>query len=383
MGYSKLVFSNIKAKPLRTILTISVVAICVTLLLTLLGFFAGYNHAMEGELANLGVHVMAVPKGCPYSSTTLILHGGKIPNEIPIKGLSEIRDTKGVDQAEGIVMGELEKLGSKWIIYGTTSGYPALKSAWKMQGVYPTSDNQTMLGSLVASAFEKKIGDTVTINNVNLTVVGLLETTGGSEDNFIFMSDSDARTILGDRKGYSAVLVKVDQSDPSYMSLVSDAIEKVVDAQPVSVNQVDKTISELLDSARALMLSVTFVAIIASAVVVSGSSIIGVIERTKQIGMLKAIGATPSQVSWAVLLESTLLTLFGGIIGIGMAFLIRIPLSDLLGTLITAAPKTEQLVQLSLPTVLIALAISVGVGIISAVAPLIRIANVPSLKMAG
>lgn len=383
MGYTKLVFSNIRSKPLRTILTISVVAICVTLLLTLLGFFTGYNHAMQGELSNLGVHVMAVPKGCPYSSTTLILHGGKIPNEIPIKGLSEIRDTKGVDQAEGVVMGELEKLGSKWIIYGTTSGYPKLKSAWEINGVYPSGDNQVMLGSLVASAFGKKLGDTVDINGVNLVVTGLLTTTGGSEDNFIFMTDSDARTILGDRKGYSAVLVKVNQSDPSYMASVSDAIEKVVDAQPVSVNQVNKTISDLLDSARALMLSVTFVAIIASAVVVSGSSIIGVIERTKQIGMLKAIGATPSQVSWAVLLESTLLTLFGGLIGIGLTFLIRIPLSDLLGTLITAAPKTEQLVQLSLPTVLIALIISVGVGIISAVAPLIRIANVPSLKMAG
>lgn len=383
MGYTKLVFSNIRSRPLRTILTISVVAICVMLLLSLLGFFTGYNHAMEGELANLGVHMMAVPKGCPYSSTTLILHGGKMPSEIPIEGLSKIRNTKGVDQAEGIAMGELEMLGSKWIVYGTTSGYPSLKSAWKMEGVYPTGDNQVMLGSLVASAFGKSIGDSVEIHNVNLTVVGLLETTGGSEDNFLFMTDSDARKIIGDRKGYSAVLVKVNQSDPSYMSSVSDAIEKVVDAQPVSVNQVNKTISELLDSAKALMLSVTFVAIIASVVVVSGSSIIGVIERTKQIGMLKAIGATPSQVSWAILLESTLLTLFGGVLGIGLTFLIRVPLSNLLGTLITAAPKTEQLVQLPLPIVLIAFAISVGVGIISAVAPLIRIANVPSLKMAG
>lgn len=383
MGYTKLVFSNIRSKPLRTSLTIFVVAICVTLLLSLLGFFIGYNKAMEGELANLGVHMMAVPKGCPYSSTTLILHGGKIPNEIPLKGLDEIRNTKGVDQAEGIAMGELDMLGSKWIIYGTTSGYPALKSAWNTQGVYPTGDSQVMLGSLVAQAFGKGIGDTITIKDVNLSVVGLLETTGGSEDNFLFMTDSDARKIIGDRKGFSAVLVKVDQSDPSYMQSVSDAIEKVVDAQPVSVNQVNKTISELLDSARTLMLSVTLVAIIASAVVVSGSSIIGVIERTKQIGMLKAIGATPSQVSWAVLMESTFLTLIGGLLGIGLTFLIRTPLSDLLGNLITAAPKTEQLVQLPLPTVLIALGISIGVGVISAVAPLVRIANVPSLKMAG
>lgn len=383
MGYTKLVISNIRSKPLRTSLTIAVVAICVTLLLSLLGFFIGYNNAMKDELANLGVQMMAVPKGCPYSSTTFVLHGGKMPNEIPLPGLEEIRKTKGVAQAEGIAMGELEKFGTKWILYGTTSGYPSLKSAWKIQGVYPTGDNQVMLGSLVAQAFGKGIGDTITIKDINLSVVGLLETTGSSEDNFLFITDTDARKIIGDRKGYSAVLVKVDQSDPTYMTTVSDAIEKVVDAQPVSVNQVNKTISDLLASARALMLSVTFVAIIASAVVVSGSSIIGVIERTKQIGMLKAIGATPSQVSWAVLLESTLLTFFGGILGIGLTFLIRGPLSELLGNLITAAPKTEQLVQLPLPIVLIALGISIGVGLISAVAPLVRIANVPSLKMAG
>lgn len=383
MGYTKLVFSNIRSKPLRTVLTISAVAICITLLLSLLGFFIGYNRAMQDELANLGVHVMAVPKGCPYSSTTLILHGGKIPNEIPLEGLGQIRKVEGVDQAEAVVMGELDFMGSTRIIYGTTAGFPALKSSWKIEGAYPTGDSQAMLGSLIASDLGKNIGDSITINGTTLSIVGLLETTGGSEDSFIYMTDSDARKVIGGRKGYTAVLVKVNQSDPKYMTIVSDAIEKVVDAQPVSVNQVNKTVSDLLNSARTLMLSVTFVAIIASAVVVSGSSIIGVIERTKQIGMLKAIGATPSQVSRAILLESTLLTFLGGLLGVLLTFAVRLPLSQLLGNLITAAPKAEELVQLPLPTVLIAVAISVGVGIVSAVAPLIRIANIPTLKMAG
>lgn len=383
MGYTKLVFSNIRSKPLRTILTITAVMICITLLLTLLGFFIGYNNAMKDELATLGVQIMAVPKGCPYSSTTLILHGGKIPNEIPLGGLDQIRAVKGVDQAEAVVMGELDFQGATRIIYGTTPKFPALKSAWQIQGEYPTGENQVMLGSLIASDLKKAIGDTFEINGVQLTVVGLLETTGSSEDNFIYTTDSDARKIIGDRKGYTAVLVKVNQSDPGYMTSVSDAIEKVVDAQPVSINQVNKTVSDLLASARALMLSVTFVAIIAAAVVVSGASIISVIERTKQIGMLKAIGATPWQVSWSIIIETTLLTLTGGLLGVGLTFLLKLPLSELLGKLITAAPRTAELVQLPIPIVLIALAISVGVGIVSAVAPLVRIANVPSLKMAG
>jgi putative ABC transport system permease protein len=383
MGYTKLVFSNIRSKPLRTILTITAVMICITLLLTLLGFFIGYNNAMKDELATLGVQIMAVPKGCPYSATTLILHGGKIPNEIPIQGLDEIRAVKGVDQAEAVVMGELEFMGGTRVIYGTTPKFPSLKSAWKINGQYPTGDNQAMLGSLAASDLGKKIGDTFEINKVQLTVTGLLESTGGSEDNFIYTTDTDARKIMGDRKGFTAVLVKVNQSDPSYMTTVSDAIEKVVDTQPVSINQVNKTVSDLLASARALMLSVTFVAIIAAAVVVSGASIISVIERTKQIGMLKAIGATPLQVSGAIVIESTLLTFFGGLLGVGLTFLLKLPLSNLLGQLITAAPRSEELVQLPTPIVLIALAISVGVGIVSAIAPLIRIANVPSLKMAG
>lgn len=383
MGYTKLVLSNIRSKPLRTILTITAVMICITLLLTLLGFFIGYNSAMKDELASLGVQIMAVPKGCPYSSTTLILHGGKIPNEIPLGGLDQIRAVKGVDQAEAVVMGELDFQSATRIIYGTTSKFPLLKSAWQIQGEYPTGDNQVMLGSLAASDLKKAIGDTFEINGVQLTVVGLLETTGSSEDNFIYTTDSDARKIIGDRKGYTAVLVKVNQSDPGYMISVSNAIEKVVDAQPVSINQVNKTVSDLLASARTLMLSVTFVAIIAAAVVVSGASIIGVIERTKQIGMLKAIGATPWQVSWSIIIETTLLTLIGGLLGVGLTFLLKLPLSELLGKLITAAPRTAELVQLPIPTVLIALAISVGVGIVSAVAPLVRIANVPSLKMAG
>lgn len=62
----KIGIRNLYKKPIRTLLSISTVVVSIVLLLSLLGFYVGYNKAMEDELANFGVQMIAVPKGCPY-----------------------------------------------------------------------------------------------------------------------------------------------------------------------------------------------------------------------------------------------------------------------------------------------------------------------------
>ena len=66
MNFIDLAVKNLLRRRTRTILTVSGVAIAIAVLFSLLSFNAGYEKQLSGELGSLGIHILAVPKGCPY-----------------------------------------------------------------------------------------------------------------------------------------------------------------------------------------------------------------------------------------------------------------------------------------------------------------------------
>ncbi len=408
MSTLKLAFKNLAQRPLRTILAILTVSLSIILLLSLLGFYFGYNKAMNDELKSFGVQMLAVPKGCPYSSTTMLLHGGVIPNKLPLESLNKMRAIEHVKRAEGIVMGTAEIGGQTSVVYGVTPGFEALRTSWRVDGEFAKADGETVVGSALARKLGLKVGDTLSVEGIaqdkaqqealgtypapgtkvityktgpwQLKVVGILDQTGASEDNFLIPSADMARKIV-DLNGLTAIAIEID-SQPDSITFVSTAVEGINDAQPVTISQVKNTIAGLVQSAQSIMLSVTIVAILACAIVVAGSSMMGVIERSKEIGMMRSIGATPFQVSVSVMLEVIMLTLIGGLIGIGITIVLQGPLSDLIRIFIPNAPNA-QLVILPWTILLMSVGIAIGVGFLAAVPPLFSVAKAPPLKMAG
>lgn len=408
MSTFKLALRNLAKKPLRTVLAIATVTVSITLLLSLLGFYFGYNKAMRDELNNFGVQMLAVPKGCPYSSTTLLLHGGVIPNKLPLGAIDKVKAIQHVKSAQGIVMGTLELDGVQHIIYGISPGFEKLRPNWKVQGKFPIAEGELVLGSTIAKKLGAEIGKKYTVIGIaqdkkqqeelgtyppigqqvityktdprELTVVGLLDQTGASEDNFFITNDSEARKVI-DLNGYTAIAIELDDQAGS-KEFVAIAVEGVNDAQPVTINQVANTVSGLIDSARSIMLSVVIVAILACAIVVAGTALMGVIERSKEIGMMRTIGATPMQVGTSVGLEVVLLTLIGGIIGIVLTLVLQNPLSNLLRILIPNAPNTN-LVSLPPDLLLLSIGIAVALGVLASIPPLISAVRAPPLRMAG
>lgn len=410
----KLGIRNLYKKPIRTLLSISTVVVSIVLLLSLLGFYVGYNKAMEDELANFGVQMIAVPKGCPYSSTTLLLHGGVIPNKLPLDSLTRVKDIKHVMDAKGIVMGTLEIKGQTGtqVVYGIEPGFERLRPNWKaFSGNFPTKIGEAMIGSSLAKKLGFTLGQKITVIGTaqdktqqeelgtypspttdiviltyktdprELEIVGFLDQTGSSEDNFVIVSDEESRKIV-DLNGYTAIAVEIEKGIPDAISLVSSGVEKINDAQPVTISQVANTMKGLVDSARAIMLAITIVAIIACAIVVAGSALMGVIERTKEIGMMRTIGALPIQVGVSVLVEVVAMTLLGGLIGALITYLLQGPLSDLIRLIIPNAPNA-QLIMLEPPLLLLSVGVAVVVGLVAAIPPLISVMRAPALRLAA
>src|SRR5512137_1271314 len=118
MNLLSLAVKNLQRRRGRTFLTIAGVAIAIAILFSLLSFSAGYEHQLTKEMDGLGFHLLAVPKGCPYEATTLILHGGIIPKYLTNDDLDRARTVTGVEVATPMLLQQFVKDGSPHIVYG-------------------------------------------------------------------------------------------------------------------------------------------------------------------------------------------------------------------------------------------------------------------------
>ncbi|MCX5992939.1 MAG: ABC transporter permease, partial [Chloroflexi bacterium] len=137
MNIFSLAAKNLMRRHVRTGLTVAGVAIAIAVLFSLLSFNAGYERQLGGELGSLGIHMLAVPKGCPYEAASLIIHGGVIPKYLSYSDLEQIDKISGIEIASPMLLHQFFKDDKPHIVYGINiEEQKALKPWWKVEGRY-------------------------------------------------------------------------------------------------------------------------------------------------------------------------------------------------------------------------------------------------------
>ena len=319
MNLCSLAVKNLQRRKGRTLLTVAGVAIAVAILFSLLSFSAGYERELTKEMDSLGFHLLAVPKGCPYEATTLILHGGVIPKYLTNEDLARARTTDGVVIAAPLLLQQFVKDGTPHIVYGIEPDVMLpLKPAWKVDGRFFTI-NEThvmVIGSTLAEKENLKPGSVIPFgpSQEPFTIIGVLKPTGSEDDNFHFLPLADAQRVFKKEGFITAIAVRAD--DVKHIHDISVELEKVPDIQVVTMAQVTGTIMNLVGSARSLLFSVIVIAIVISAAGITNTLLMSVNERTREIGMMKAIGASGYHIGILLITETLLITTIGGLVGI-------------------------------------------------------------------
>src|SRR4030043_1540890 len=135
MNFVTLAIKNLLRRRGRTSLTIFGVAIAVAVLFSLLSFNAGYEKQLSGELDSMGIHMLAVPKGCPYEAASLIIHGGVIPKYLSNSDVEEASKIDGIEIASPMLLHQFFKDEKPHIVYGINVAETLkLKPWWKVNG---------------------------------------------------------------------------------------------------------------------------------------------------------------------------------------------------------------------------------------------------------
>ncbi len=321
MVFLKLAVANLRRHGTRSLLTALGIATSVAVLFSILSFNKGFSKGLARELQRTGIHFMVVPSGCPHEVASLVLHGSVIPKFLNTSVMENIVAMKDVDFATPILVTQLpnaEKFRVD-LVYGMEmSRLAAVKPYWEFDGKIPSTGNELIVGSEIASHNNLKKGDVLTYSGVSFKVSGILKKTGSQDDAFIYMPVETLQTILKKPSGATAIGVKV--KTPETLAKTTDELAEIVPGiQVVTMNQVMSSISNLAASGKVLSLSIAIITILVSAVGVMNSMLMAVFERTQEIGMMRAIGASRADIFRIILKEALILTLFGGLSGIVFA----------------------------------------------------------------
>lgn len=235
------------------------------------------------------------------------------------------------------------------------TGMLAMKSWWTIEGSPMQDDNLhgVMVGETVAKQWNLKIGDTIelispqTKNTITLTINNIFHS-GGVEDSQLYVSLPVAQNLankngLVERIEVSALttpeneLARKAAQDPNslsraewdtwyctaYISSIAYQIEELMpDVRVKAIMQVAVSEGSILQKTQLLMLLLTVLSLICSALAISNLVTANVIERSTEIGLLKALGATNRAVAMLVLTEIFIIALLGGVFGyfIGLGF---------------------------------------------------------------
>ena len=376
MNFFTLAVKNLRRRQSRTLLTVLGVAIAITVLFSLLSLNSGYEKELNKEVNSMGVHILAVPKGCPYEAAALLMHGGVIPKYLSAYDLKNVSDIVGVEMATPMLMhqfiGKDASTGqdTPHVVFGILiNDVMKLKPWWNVEGRYfkENETNVMIVGRELAEKQNYSVGSVMMIGPFkDFTIVGILDKTGDQDDQFHFVPLVEAQRIF--RKDGKITTIAVKVQDVSKIAKVSEQMEKIPDIQVVTMTQIMGTIMNLAGSARSLLLTVIVIALIISAFGIINTLLMSVNERTREFGMMKAIGASGLDIGKMVLTETVLITFMGGIIGTVAAIVGSSLIEGFVKGMLPYSPKAS-LVSLNPELIAFALVFSIVLGLFCGLYP--------------
>jgi putative ABC transport system permease protein len=333
-----------RRRPLRTGVTAAGVAIAVAALFSLLAFHDGYRNGVRHEIDRLGAHVLVVPKGCPYDAASIALHGANWPCYLNSAYLAEVSGTTGVASAAPAFMAAFSgSNGAQTVYVGIDERMLALKPGWKIVGTFPRSTGEILAGAEAARLRGWKTGKRVLLPELgeeSATVSGILQPTHGADDTFIYTRLDDAQQWFQHRGELTHILVRLN--DANQLDQTVSALRGCsagMDMNIVPLAHLFRTIQALVNSTRLLLGCVAMIGLLVAATGVSNAVLMSVTERSREIGIMRAIGASRAQVFGLIWLETIQVCIAGGLAGVLIAFVSSHALESWLRSRLPFAPS--------------------------------------------
>jgi putative ABC transport system permease protein len=312
---NKMVVANLAHRPTRSFIAASAVALEVTMILLVVSVFYGYLNGSKESQADIGWDLMVYP---PNSSFFIGTSGAPIS----IKVGNVLQRISGVSVAAPIIWTLNQK--PLELIYGIDlNSYERLIPTFRFISGGPfQSPNDVIVDDYYAQMNHAKVGDTIQFLKNTFRICGIVPHGVGGRK---FIPLSTMQALLGAEGKVSAFYLKL--SNPADIAQVTNAIKSTPGMQQYSVVSMQEYMTMMTpDNLPGFNLAIRIVIVIAVVVgflVIFQSMYTAIMERTREIGILKSLGASKFYIVNVVLRETTLLAIVGIVAGIAISFFAR------------------------------------------------------------
>lgn len=359
------------------------VALGVSLASAMLNCLFDVGDKVNQELKAYGANITVTPKNSTVLKDIYGLDSHEYLNEEELGKIRTIFWTNNIVAFAPELEGTLDSMPiiGTWFNHTMTlptgdsfeTGIEQMKSWWQIDGKYPRDGtNEILVGKNLAAEKNLKLGDRIE----NLEIVGIV-TGGGVEDNSILANLPVVQSLenLPGKIGsieVSAIttpendLARKAAADPNalsqqereiwyctaYVSSIAYQIEEVISnssARPV--RQIAESEGKILDKTQLLMLLITILSLLSAALGVSNLVSANIIERSKELGLLKAIGATNLGIILLVLAEIFIAGIIGGVFG----YFLGLGLAQIIGQTVFGSGIANNLVVIPIVSALMVL----------------------------
>lgn len=367
-----LAFKNLVRRPLRNALTVLGFAVAVAMLACLAAFGHGYQRALGTELDRMGLQMMLVPLGCPYDAAARVLKGRELETSLPESALEQVRRDPAVAVAAPLLMAALprpsEGRADMWVGLDESAG--ALKPWWHARAgaAWFSETNSIILGCDAAEVELRAPGDFFYSPETGqkFRVAGVLERSGTSDDSLFFVPLHTAQLMFKQPGRLTAIAIRLH--DPAQLREAAERLQKIPGAQVVTLTEMMGTFLNLVGAVRTLLLSLAGVALAVSILSVFNTLMAAVVERTNELCIMRAIGASRLQIIRLITTESLLLTGAGSVAGMALALIAGRSLENVVKKFIPLAPQ-EPLFSLTIIILLQCAAVGIAVGLLAGLYP--------------
>ena len=345
-------YDALRTRRLRSALTMLGILIGIAAVMLTVGLGQGAQQQVTDQINKLGSNLLIVTPGSSTSASGV--RGGRgsattltMDDAVMLADPAVAPDVARVAPVSG---GSLSLVAgtTTWTsnVVATTPDWLAVRARTVSQGRFFTTDELTsespvvVLGSTTATQLlggASAVGQTITVGGQNVTVIGVLNTegstTGGDQDDLVIMPQSTyAARLSTSANPRSVSTIYIEAKDSTSLSAAyQEATNALLSAHGVTLTSQDFTVSSqqaLVDTATSttriltvLLSSIAAISLLVGGIGVMNIMLVSVTERIREIGLRKALGATPRIILRQFLVEASLLGLVGGLAGLGLGML--------------------------------------------------------------
>lgn len=386
-------YTALSANKVRSGLTMLGIIIGISSVIVLVSIGQGAQGSIEESIQTIGSNLIMITPGTQRGVGTQVSSGrgsSRTLTEEDAEAISELSLVKAVaPEISSRYQVTSKGKNTNTSVVGTTASYTSVKNVEMGEGSFITDQHVKNLSKVAVigpdvqeDLFDEgtdPIGQTIKINGIQFKIIGITEEKGGtgmgSQDNMIFIPLSSAQKFLAGSSYLSTI--NVEAIDSNSMDTAQEEIEELLLERHNITNAdlADFTImnqTDIIDAASSVTETFTILlaAVASISLVVGGIGIMNmmlttVTERTKEIGLRKAIGAKKKDINRQFIIEAMMLTFIGGVIGVAIGWIISFVVSQL------GITQTK----VSVSSVVLAFGVSAIIGIVFGYYPAKRAAR--------